>query len=94
MEASSLIPISSYLETLPVEAQRYLSSFLRTHPRAYLQEAQGLRSGIVRYHEWRVISPDEKYRMLGVGKTKEEAFQMAYDIWDGERRLDAAKEGF
>ena len=95
MEASSCIPISLLAETLPAHIQMILSEFLLAHPRAYLQECQGMRSGIIRFHEWRVSDPNQNYAVLGVGRTELDAFFNAYEVWDIPRRLkDAAREGF
>lgn len=69
--------ISSLLTSVSPDLLRIAQPFLARHPRAYLVECRGLRSGIVRFHEWRVIDPDENWSLLGVGKDEIEAVDNA-----------------
>ena len=63
------------------DRQMACQAFLESHPKAYVQECQGLRCGIIRYHEWRVTDPALRYATLGNGRTAEEAVSNAFWNW-------------
>lgn len=61
------------LMTVSPEISRKYVDLTRFRPRLYLKERSGLRCGIVRFHEWEVIDPDDGYKLLSCGKDPWEA---------------------
>lgn len=67
--------ISTLLTLVSPEKAKWLRL---KHPRAYLQNRRGMRSGIIRYDNWFLVDPDASVVDLSEAKTPEEAFDRAY----------------
>lgn len=76
--------VTELLTSISPDQQFSLRVFLEAHPRVYLMESSGLRSGLTPYHEWRVVDPDQSYKTIAVGKSPHDAVRQAVYDWEND----------